>query len=155
MSHCCRQILQREGPRALYRGLTPSLVGVVPYAGIDLTVYETLKNTYQTHVSQEPSWLVPLACGTVSSTCGQLVSYPLSLVRTRLQAQTAPVAGRKGETAVATGMIDMLSNIYWSEGVRGLYRGFLPNFLKAIPAVSIGYLVYERLKLFLRVETIR
>lgn len=120
---------------------------------------------------------MPLACGTVSSTCGQLVSYPLSLVRTRLQAQSktstltsltslsiyytlyltpaAPVAGRKGETTVATGMIDMLSNIYWSEGVRGLYRGFLPNFLKAIPAVSIGYLVYERLKLFLRVETIR
>ena len=32
--------------------------------------------------------LVPLACGTISSTCGQLASYPLSLVRTRLQAQS-------------------------------------------------------------------
>ena len=31
--------------------------------------------------------LVPLACGTVSSTCGQLVSYPLALVRTQMQAQ--------------------------------------------------------------------
>ena len=40
MADCCRQILRREGPRALYRGLTPSLVGVIPYAGIDLTVYE-------------------------------------------------------------------------------------------------------------------
>jgi len=30
---------------------------------------------------------VLLACGTVSSTCGQLASYPFSLVRTRLQAQ--------------------------------------------------------------------
>ena len=28
-----------------------------------------------------------LACGTASSTCGQLASYPLSLVRTKLQAQ--------------------------------------------------------------------
>ena len=107
MGDCCRQILAREGPRALYRGITPSLVGVIPYAGIDLAVYEvrrplspgrdelhhslilqTLKNMYQSHVSQEPSWLVPLACGTVSSTCGQLASYPLSLVRTRLQAQS-------------------------------------------------------------------
>lgn len=28
-----------------------------------------------------------LACGTASSTCGQVCSYPLALVRTRLQAQ--------------------------------------------------------------------
>ena len=40
MSDCLKQILRVEGPRALYRGLTPSLIGIIPYAGIDLTVYE-------------------------------------------------------------------------------------------------------------------
>ena len=40
MADCLRQILRNEGSRALYRGLTPSLVGIIPYAGIDLTVYE-------------------------------------------------------------------------------------------------------------------
>jgi len=39
----------------------------------------------------EVSIFVLLACGTVSSTCGQLASYPFSLVRTRLQAQGAVV----------------------------------------------------------------
>ncbi|GBP10304.1 Calcium-binding mitochondrial carrier protein SCaMC-2 [Eumeta japonica] len=29
------------------------------------------------------------------------------------------------------------------EGVRGLYRGITPNFIKVIPAVSISYVVYE------------
>ena len=37
---------------------------------------------------QDPGVLVPLACGALSSSCGQLASYPLSLVRTRLQAQS-------------------------------------------------------------------
>ena len=37
--------------------------------------------------SQDPGVLVLLACGTISSTCGQLASYPLSLVRTRMQAK--------------------------------------------------------------------
>ena len=63
-------------------------------------------------------------------------------------------ARRSGE-GVASGMLDMLRGVYREEGVRGLYRGFLPNFLKAIPAVSIGYLVYERLKLLLNVDTVR
>ena len=40
--------------------------------------------------SKDPGVMTLLACGTVSSTCGQLASYPLALVRTRLQA-----AGRK------------------------------------------------------------
>lgn len=29
------------------------------------------------------------------------------------------------------------------EGLRGLYRGITPNFIKVIPAVSISYVVYE------------
>jgi solute carrier family 25 phosphate transporter 23/24/25/41 len=38
-----RDILANEGPRALFRGLLPSLLGIIPYAGIDLATYETLK----------------------------------------------------------------------------------------------------------------
>ena len=53
------------------------------------------------------------------------------------------------------GMVDTLRTIVRDEGPRGLYRGLLPNFLKVIPAVSIGYVVYEQLKHLLRVETVR
>lgn len=40
MYDCLKQILAKEGGRALYRGLSPSLIGIIPYAGIDLTIYE-------------------------------------------------------------------------------------------------------------------
>ena len=42
----------------------------------------------QRHATQgaAPGVLVLLACGTVSSTCGQLASYPLALIRTRMHA---------------------------------------------------------------------
>lgn len=55
-----------------------------------LSFMQTLKNSWlQTYAtdSADPGVFVLLACGTMSSTCGQLASYPLALVRTRMQAQ--------------------------------------------------------------------
>lgn len=83
------KILKNEGARSFYRGYVPNILGILPYAGIDLAVYETLKRRYiASHDNNEqPSFLVLLACGSTSSALGQLCSYPLALVRTRLQAQ--------------------------------------------------------------------
>ncbi|XP_032739648.1 calcium-binding mitochondrial carrier protein SCaMC-3 isoform X2 [Lontra canadensis] len=140
---CARQILEREGPRALYRGYLPNVLGIIPYAGIDLAVYETLKNRWlqqYSHDSADPGILVLLACGTISSTCGQIASYPLALVRTRMQAQAST------EGAPQLSMLGLLRHILSQEGVWGLYRGIAPNFMKVIPAVSISYVVYENMK---------
>lgn len=51
---------------------------------------QTLKNAWLSRYatdSANPGVLVLLGCGTISSTCGQLASYPLALIRTRMQAQ--------------------------------------------------------------------
>ena len=52
---------------------------------------------------------------------------------------------REGTTA-------LLRLIVTKEGLRGLYRGLLPNFVKVLPAVSISYAVYERSLVFLNVQ---
>uniref|UniRef100_A0AAR2JX10 EF-hand domain-containing protein n=1 Tax=Pygocentrus nattereri TaxID=42514 RepID=A0AAR2JX10_PYGNA len=143
MVDCARQILRKEGVRAFYRGYVPNTLGIIPYAGIDLAVYETLKNAWLQRYcvgSADPGVLVLLGCGTVSSTCGQLASYPLALIRTRMQAQAST------EGAPKLTMVGQFKHIVSHEGVPGLYRGIAPNFLKVIPAVSISYVVYEHMK---------
>lgn len=50
---CARQILLREGPRAFYRGYLPNVLGIIPYAGIDLAVYEVCGHP------APPSFLLP------------------------------------------------------------------------------------------------
>ncbi|XP_043587130.1 calcium-binding mitochondrial carrier protein SCaMC-2 isoform X1 [Bombus pyrosoma] len=141
-----KKIYRQGGLKSFYRGYIPNLMGIIPYAGIDLAVYETLKNRYlQTHDKNEqpPFWIL-LLCGTASSTAGQVCSYPLALVRTRLQADMSP---GKPNT-----MVTVFKEIIKNEGIRGLYRGLTPNFLKVAPAVSISYMVYETVRDFLGVN---
>lgn len=40
MLDCARKILAREGVAAFYKGYVPNMLGIIPYAGIDLAVYE-------------------------------------------------------------------------------------------------------------------
>ncbi|KAG9278097.1 calcium-binding mitochondrial carrier protein SCaMC-1-like [Astyanax mexicanus] len=143
MMDCAKTILKKEGIKAFSKGYVPNLLGIIPYAGIDLAVYESLKNAWLSHYARDtanPGVLVLLGCGTVSSTCGQLASYPLALVRTRMQAQACL------DSAQQMSMSSLMKSIVMKEGFLGLYRGILPNFMKVIPAVSISYVVYEYTK---------
>lgn len=143
---CAEKIWLHDGIRGFYRGFIPNALGILPYAGIDLAVYETLKRRYisRQSVESEPPAVVLLVCAIVSSSCGQLVTYPLTLVRTRLQANVA-IDG----TGTMTGTF---RSILTSDGVAGLYRGLAANFLKVAPAVSISYIVYEKTRGLLGVQ---
>ncbi|XP_047951900.1 LOW QUALITY PROTEIN: calcium-dependent mitochondrial ATP-magnesium/phosphate carrier protein 2 [Salvia hispanica] len=134
-----RDIWVQEGPRAFYRGLVPSLLGIIPYAGIDLAAYEALKDMSRKHILQdgEPGPLIQLSCGTVSGALGATCVYPLQVVRTRMQAQPSNTHNR---------MSDVFWKTYRHEGLRGFYKGLFPNLLKVVPAASITYLVYEAMK---------
>ncbi|XP_039963402.1 calcium-binding mitochondrial carrier protein SCaMC-3 isoform X2 [Bactrocera neohumeralis] len=147
-----KKIYLMEGVRSFYRGYIPNMLGIIPYAGIDLAVYETLKKKYlSSHNTEQPSFLVLLACGSASSTLGQVCSYPLALVRTRLQAQVItkskqPSVGiplRQAGAINDDNMFGVFRKILHNEGICGLYRGITPNFIKVLPAVSISYVVYE------------
>ncbi|KAF0289177.1 Calcium-binding mitochondrial carrier protein SCaMC-1-B [Amphibalanus amphitrite] len=146
MVDAAMKIYNAEGMRAFYKGYIPNLLGIIPYAGIDLCVYETLKKRYlRNHdETEDPGVMVLLACGTVSSTCGQIASYPLALVRTRLQAAAVLQQQAGGVDPATLNMRTLFRSIVRQEGFLGLYRGIAPNFLKVAPAVSISYVVYEK-----------
>ncbi|XP_063712476.1 mitochondrial adenyl nucleotide antiporter SLC25A25-like isoform X2 [Symsagittifera roscoffensis] len=142
---CAAKVYKEGGLRVFYRGYIPNAIGIIPYAGIDLMVYETLKGRYLSSRTsdqssgQPPGVPVVLFCGAVSSSCGQLASYPFALLRTKMQDQTASVRRQPS-------MRQLALHIVRTEGPLGLYRGIIPNFLKVIPAVSISWVVYENTK---------
>ena len=56
----------------------------------------------------------------------------------------------EGRPQQYAGILDCVRQTVCSSGIRGLYKGIGPNFCKAIPAISISYLVYEKTSLYLR-----
>lgn len=166
------KIVTREGVGGLFRGITPCMVGILPYAGIDIAVFGLLREHLSAVAAGPPlptptsalhhrsrhdssghdsaaavcssgatpiTWL--LLAGMFSSTMAQLVSFPLGLVGTRLKAQ-----GMAGRPVIYSGMVDAFRKIWKHEGVRGLYKGLLPDMAKIAPASAISWTVFERSK---------
>jgi solute carrier family 25 phosphate transporter 23/24/25/41 len=141
---CARKVWVQEGWRSFYRGLLPSMIGILPYAGVDITAFELLKE----HILDEYDGVPPphliLGAGMLSSSLAQFSAYPLALVRTRLQAQ-----GIGGKVLKYKSMTDVLRKTYNKEGFRGLYKGSLTNLAKLAPAAGISWFVFEETKVLL------
>ncbi|GJP77685.1 hypothetical protein CLOP_g8042 [Closterium sp. NIES-67] len=165
MRHAAVTIVKEEGVRALYKGWLPSVIGVIPYVGLNFAVYETLKDWLaRMYATQQPeqaelSVLTKLACGAVAGTLGQTVAYPLDVVRRRLQMvgwkDAASVLRADGTVAAApqyTGMIDAFRKTVQTEGVKALYKGLVPNSVKVVPSIAIAFVTYEIMRDLLKVE---
>lgn len=48
-----------------------------------------------------------------------------------------------------TGLVGTFKHIIRTEGLRGLYRGILPEYYKVVPSVGIVFMTYETLKMLL------
>jgi solute carrier family 25 phosphate transporter 23/24/25/41 len=134
MADCARQTFAQGGYRAFYAGLGPSIVGIIPYAAIDLSLNSILKDfaaDYLQQAKRETSVPVLLGCGMTSSGTAAVLTFPLNVIRTKTQATGEPF-GR------------VISTVQ-SQGWRAFYRGLVPCLAKVLPATSISYVAYEYL----------
>lgn len=140
------KILKNEGPLTLYRGLAPTLLGVIPYAGTSFGIYETLKRRHAEYSHRDkPNPLERMMFGAVAGLVGQSSSYPLDIVRRRMQTATVTGNGNHYKTILGT-----LLRVYREEGVcHGLYKGLSMNWIKGPIAVGISFSTFDTLKIFL------
>uniref|UniRef100_A0A7N4PUX7 EF-hand domain-containing protein n=3 Tax=Sarcophilus harrisii TaxID=9305 RepID=A0A7N4PUX7_SARHA len=136
--NCAIKIMKNEPLGTFYKGYIPNFLSILPYAGVDLSLYEIMKNYWLDNYAKDsvnPGTSVLLLCSASSNFCGQLASYPLNLVRTRMQVQ---------EGAPQRNIFYFFQEIFAKEGLTGFFRGITPNFVKLIPAVTISSLVFEK-----------
>lgn len=133
-----REIWRKEGPGKLYRGFVPTMLGVIPYAGASFFTYETLKRLRAEQTgSTDLHPMERLLFGALGGLFGQSSSYPLDIVRRRMQ--TAPLTGHNYTSVWGT-----LVMVYRSEGlIGGLYKGLSMNWIKGPIAVGISFMTFD------------
>ncbi|XP_023826646.1 mitochondrial coenzyme A transporter SLC25A42-like [Salvelinus sp. IW2-2015] len=136
--HVFVRIMQEEGIKTLYRGFCPTILGVIPYSGITFFTYETLKKLHaeRTRRSQPYSY-ERLAFGACAGLIGQSASYPLDMVRRRMQ--TAGVTGQQYGSVLGT----MKTIMVQEGGVRGLYKGLSMSWIKGPIAVGVSFTTFD------------
>jgi len=139
------RIWRDEGMFTLFRGYVPTVIGVIPYAGTSFFTYETLKIFLQER--NNTNQLGPLDrmfCGAIAGLFGQSASYPLDIVRRRMQ--TAPLTGNTYDTILRT-----MAKIVREEGViGGLYKGLSLNWIKGPIAVGVSFTTFDIIQQSLR-----
>ncbi|GLT46627.1 hypothetical protein SLA2020_203710 [Shorea laevis] len=163
MFHALSTVLREEGPRALYKGWVPSVIGVMPYVGLNFAIYDSLKDWL---VKSKPFGLAEdsklgvitrLACGAVAGTVGQTIAYPSDVIRRRMQmagwSNAASVVTGDGKAPIEySGMIDAFRKTVRCEGFGALYKGLVPNSVKVVPSIAIAFVTYEVVRDLLGVE---
>lgn len=160
MVHAGMHIVRNEGLIALWRGWLPSVIGVVPYVGLNFAVYETSKEVlvkmYGCRDERDLSIATRLACGAVAGTTGQTVAYPFDVCRRRLQVSgwqgARELHAEAGQAVAYRGMVDCFARTVREEGVKALFKGLAPNYLKVVPSIAIAFVTYEQVKEVLGAE---
>ncbi|KAH9672590.1 mitochondrial substrate carrier family protein [Citrus sinensis] len=143
--HSFQTICREEGFLGLYKGLGATLLGVGPSIAISFSVYESLRSFWQSYRPNDPTVMVSLACGSLSGIASSTATFPIDLVRRRMQLEGAGGRAR----VYNNGLLGTFRYIIQSEGLQGLYRGILPEYYKVVPGVGIVFMTYETLKMLL------
>ncbi|XP_010532254.1 PREDICTED: nicotinamide adenine dinucleotide transporter 2, mitochondrial-like [Tarenaya hassleriana] len=134
-----QSIIKNEGFRGLYRGLSPTIIALLPNWAVYFTVYGKLKDLLQSSdgkLSVGANMIA--AAGAGASTA--IATNPFWVVKTRLMTQ-----GMRPDVVPYKSILSAFSRICHEEGFRGLYSGILPS-LAGISHVAIQFPAYEKIK---------
>ncbi|KAL2756922.1 hypothetical protein ACRALDRAFT_1062601 [Sodiomyces alcalophilus JCM 7366] len=138
--------MYHEGWRGFFRGLGPSLAGVVPATAVKFYVYGNCKRYGASLLKlSEDSAVVHAQAAVTAGIATATATNPIWLVKTRLQLdKSRGDADRRYRNS-----LDCVQQVLRQEGVRGLYRGLSASYLGTVET-ALHLVLYEQLKVLCR-----
>ncbi|KAK3327700.1 mitochondrial carrier domain-containing protein [Cercophora scortea] len=149
-------LYQTEGVKGFYRGLGVGMLAV-SHGAVQFAVYDPARRVYLSRrrrsnnnkdneagkgEEEEVSNEATIVLSTASKLVAGAVTYPLQVLRSRLQHYDA-------EAQFGRGVRGVVRKLAREEGWRGFYRGLVPGVVRVLPATWVTFLVYENVKYYL------
>merc|ERR1712115_425984 len=130
---CTRRVLATEGVYPFWRGNLANVLRYFPTQALNFAFKDQIKAIFKTS-KDAPQWMkfgTNIASGGFAGTLSLMFVYSLDYARTRL----ANDAKGKGGERQFNGLIDVYVKTLKSDGIQGLYRGFVIS--------AVGIFIYR------------
>jgi hypothetical protein len=140
-------IARTEGISGLYRGWVPTVQRACVLSAAMMASYDHSKQYLLRH-----QWLshddiyAHICAGMVAGFCMALVSSPIDVVKTRIMNANLHSSIPASSSHQYRGMFDCLLQTAKTEGLLGLYKGFVPTFFRLGPHTIMAFTIYEELR---------
>jgi solute carrier family 25 (mitochondrial folate transporter), member 32 len=149
MMGTARTILRQDGPKGMYRGLGPMLLGYLPTWAVYMAVYDSSKDWFFEHhygLREDDKWLPRIYASLLAGACSTIVTNPIWVIKTRLMSQVSRSASDGARTPWHyQNTLDAARQMYRSEGIAAFYSGLAPALL-GLTHVAIQFPLYEYFK---------
>ena len=135
-----RRIMSQDGLSGFFRGLPPTLVGIIPSRSIYFYSYQQSKKCLGP-VLPEGSPGNALISGLLAGLAGNTLTNPIWMVRTRMQLLVDSDVGQK----LYTGYGDAIRSIFREEGIGGFYKGIVASYWGCAEGAA-QFILYEQMK---------
>jgi len=132
---CARRVIAEEGVGSFWRGNLANVVRYFPTQALNFAIKPVVSRMF--NVKKEDGYLMfvgaNIASGGVAGVGSLFFVYSLDFVRTRLAADSK--SAKKGGERQFNGMLDVYKKIIQTDGIAGLYRGFVIS--------AVGIFIYR------------
>eukprot|EP00978_Attheya_sp_CCMP212_P009719 scaffold23156_cov48-Attheya_sp.AAC.2 len=135
-----QKILQTDGVKGFFKGLKPTLVGIIPAKSVYFYAYESTKRALSPYLP-EGGVGNSMMSGLAAGVAGNTLTNPIWLVKTRMQLMADASAGQ----LVYKRYSDVISHIAREEGIGGFYKGISASYWGCTEGM-IQFVLYEQIK---------
>jgi solute carrier family 25 (mitochondrial dicarboxylate transporter), member 10 len=129
------RMTKEEGWTSLFRGVWPNSLRAVLMTSSQLASYDGLKQLLIRNTLLEDNLTTHFIASFLAGFVATTICSPVDVIKTRVMSSTESL-----------GIVKLLISVYRLEGIRWMFRGWLPSFIRLGPHTIVTFLFLEQHK---------